>query len=364
MKRKKPNYKLRRNVAKIIIVLIILLPIIIINKTKILHAPIYLQNMKYSKLISSFFSANYTNDETKDILEKLKKEKIIDKVNTNYISALNDKGYNHNTINFVITNFSKTEMTKMLNKKYDKDFEEYITLDFFKYSKYNRYVSYQKDHPSLSLDDVVVRVELNLDKDPYEDATEEKNPNSLDALVNKHRHISKDYKPTDLVNMEDGYANNLYGVKEIRKETYEQFKKMVDAAKKDDIVFYAESAYRDYEYQDQLYEEYVNEFGQEKADTFAARAGYSEHQLGTTLDLANVWTIEEGDPEYEWIEKNGYKYGFIFRYKKSKEDITGFEAEGWHIRYVGVDAATIIHKKNITFDEYWLKYISNKKSSN
>ncbi len=359
-KRKKPNYKLRRNIAKVVIVILILLPILLINKTKILHAPVYLQNMKYTKMIDAFFNADYSTDETKDILEKLKKEKIIDKIDENYIAALSDKGYNHNTINFIILNMNKTEIAKMLNKKHDKDLEEYITIDLFDYSKYKRYVDYQKLNPKLSLDDIVTRVALNLDKDPYEDAVEEKDPNSLTALVNKHRYISKDYKPTDLVNMEDGYANNAFGVKEVRKETYEQFKKMVDDAKKENIVFYAESAYRDYEYQDELYNEFVLEYGQEKADTFAARAGFSEHQLGTTLDLANIWTIEEGDPEYKWIDKNGHKYGFIFRYKKKTEDITGYEAEGWHIRYVGVEAATIIHKKNITFDEYWIRYVNKK----
>ncbi len=359
-KRKKPNYKLRRNVAKVIIALLIILPIILINKTKIMHAPVYLENMKYSKIIDAFFNVNYDTNETRAIIEKLKKEKKIDKLDEDYIAALADKGYNHNTINFVILNMNKTEITKMLSKKYDQDFEEYITLDLFNYSKYSRYINYQKNNPTLSLDDVVTRVALNLDKDPYEDATEEKNPNSNTALVNKHRYISKDYKPTDLVNMEDGYANNTYGVKEVRKETYEHFKKMVDDAKKEDITFYAESAYRDYEYQDELYDEFVIEYGQDEADTFAARAGFSEHQLGTTLDLANIWTIEEGDPEYKWIDKNGYKYGFIFRYKKKTEDITGYEAEGWHIRYVGVEAATVIHKKNITFDEYWIKYVNKK----
>ena len=364
MKKKKPNYKLRRNVAKIVLVLIVLIPILILNRTKIAHAPIYLQNMKYSKVIDAFFNVKYDTDETKYIIEKLKNKKLIDKTNPGYIIELSDLGYNHNTINYMLLNFSKTDIAKTLNKKYDKDFEEYITLELFNYSNYDRYKKYQKSYPEISLDDVVTRVELNLDKDPYDEVSEEKNPDSVTALVNKHRYISNKYVPNDLVNMEDDYANNAYGIKEIRKETYEQFKKMVDDAKKEDIVFYAESAYRDYDYQKSLYDEYVNEYGQEKADTFAARAGFSEHQLGTTLDLANVWTLEEGDPEYKWIDKNGYKYGFIFRYKKKSEDVTGYEAEGWHIRYVGVEAATIIHKKGITFDEYWLKYVKNKKSSN
>lgn len=360
-KRKKPNYKLRRTVAKIIIVLIILIPIILINKDKLLHAPIYWEYRDYSKLVDSFFDSDYSTEEAKAILNKLKKNKIIKNISGDMVVELHKKGYSNNTINYIIVNLNKTEITKMLNKKYNRDFEEYVTIDFFEYKNYNRYVAYQKKNKDISLDDVVTRVELNVDLDPYEEVEEEKNPNSLTALVNKHRYIDKKYIPTDLVEMDNDYANNSYSVETIRKETYEQFKKMCDDARKEGINFYAESGYRTYDYQDEIYRSYVDNYGKEEADLYAAKPGYSEHQLGTTLDIANTWTIEEGDDEYKWIDKNGYKYGFIFRYKSSKENITGYKAEGWHIRYIGVEAATIIHKKNITFDEYWIKNVKNKK---
>ena len=109
MKKKKPNYKLRRDLAKLAIIIIIIIPIILINKTKIMHAPIYLNNMKYSKLITTFFNNGYDTDEVTDILDKLRKKKLIDKVNKDYIIELGNKGYNHNTINYVILNFNKTE---------------------------------------------------------------------------------------------------------------------------------------------------------------------------------------------------------------------------------------------------------------
>ncbi len=361
-KKKKPNYKLRRTVAKIILVLIILIPIFLINKDKILHAPIYWEYREYSKIVDSFFESEYSTEETKAILNKLQKKKILKNINGDMIIELHNKGYSNNTINYIIVNLNKTEISKMLNKKYNRDFEEYVTIDFFDYSKYDRYLSYQKENPTLSLNDVVTRIELNVDLEPYDVVEEEKNPNSLTALVNKHRYISKDYVPNDLVEMEDEYANNSSSVETIRKETYEQFKKMVDDARNEGINFYAESGYRTYDYQEEIYSNYVYNYGQEEADLYAAKPGYSEHQLGTTLDIANTWTIEEGDDEYKWIDKNGYKYGFIFRYKSSKEKITGYKAEGWHIRYVGVEAATIIHKKNITFDEYWIKYIKKNNS--
>ena len=330
--KKKPNYKLRRRVAKIVVVVVILLIILLINLNSIMRIPIYLEYNDHRDYVSAFFDSGYTNDETKEIMKELKKNDIFKKLDDDYIKALHNKGYKNKTINFILTHFTRLEITKMLNKDYNKD---------------------------LTLDQVVTRVELDLDKRAYDTPVEETDPNSLTALVNKHRFISKDYVPDDLVDMSDEYANNMFGVKSIRKETYEQFKKMADAARKEGIQFLAESGYRDYEYQDTIYLEYVNEYGEIRATEFAARAGHSEHQLGTTLDISNIYTIEEGDPEYNWIDKNGYKYGFIFRYKTKYEDITGYKAEGWHIRYVGVDVATDIHKKGISFDEYWLKYIKN-----
>lgn len=357
--KKKPNYKLRRTIAKIVLVFIVLLIIVIINFNRILRIPIYIEYSNKYSYVKTFFEIGYSNEETKEALDELNKNKVFDKINENYIIELHNKGYKNKTINFILINFTKLEITKLLNKEYNKDLEGFLDVKLFNYDHYERYLDYQSDYKDLSLDEIVTRVELNLDKRPYDSPEEEKDPNSLTALVNKHRYISKDYVPDDLVDMSDEYANNMFGVKTIRKETYEQFKKMADDARKEGITFLAESGYRDYEYQDTLYLEYINEYGEAKANEFAARAGFSEHQLGTTLDLSNIYTIEEGDKEYEWIDKNGYKYGFIFRYKTKFEDITGYKAEGWHIRYVGVETATAVHNKGISFDEYWLKYIKN-----
>lgn len=356
-RKKKPNYKLRRNIAKLLLIIIILIPICIINKTKIVNAPLYIHNREYTTLLNALFEVNYSKEEVESFITDLKKNKKITDSTDDYIIELNNKGYSHYTINYILLNLDKTEITKIINKKYSKDFEEYIKLPLFSYEKYSRYLKYQKENPDLSLEKVTIRIELDLDKENYEDTKEETDPNSYTALVNKHRYLSEDYEPDDLVEMSDDYANNNYRQMTIRKDVYEAFKTMVDDAKKQGIKFYAESAYRTYAFQENLYKEYVNSYGQAKADTFAARPGHSEHQLGTTLDLANTWTIKEGSKEYEWIDNNGHKYGFIFRYKEKDEKITGYEAESWHIRYVGIDAATYIHKHDITFDEYYAKFI-------
>ena len=101
--------------------------------------------------------------------------------------------------------------------------------------------------------------------------------------------------------------------------------------------------------------------GVEAADTYSARPGFSEHQLGYSIDLTNGESVpfEEfhNTKEYEWLKDNAYKYGFILRYPKDKEYITGYIFEPWHIRYVGYDIAKYIYENNITYEEYYAYFI-------
>ncbi|MBP3635723.1 MAG: M15 family metallopeptidase [Bacilli bacterium] len=363
-KRKKPNYKLRRDIAKAMLVVIILIPILIINKTKIFNFPLYISNIKYSGIIDSLFEANYKYSEAKNTLNYLKENKKISDDTKDYILKLNSKGYNKTTIDYLLRNLSDGELTEFLSKKYNKDYEEYIKLDLFDYSKFDRYLTYQKENKNLSIDDIVTRIELNLDKTYYEDSIEIKNPNDITILTNKYLEIPDDYEPKDLVDMSDDYANNMYGQLRLRKEAYEKFVEMCNASREDGVKFYAESAYRSYNHQNIIYKNYVHENGQEKADKYAAKPGFSEHELGLAIDLANIWTITTKGEEYAWLSKNAHKYGYIIRYKEEWEDITGYAAESWHIRYVGVETATKVRNKNIPYEEYYIKYIANKKKTN
>ena len=355
--KKKPNYKLRRIMALVILALLIIIPILIFNRANISHIPTKMKYSGYKDIVNSLYKVDLSNNEVRDMMDTLIKKKKANDIRTDYITSLKDKGYSKDTIIFVLKNLTKTEMTKLLNKKYDEDLEEYIKIDGFDYSKYDRYIAYQKKNPKVKKEDIVLRIELKIDLDNYDEVEEETDPDSLLALVNRHRYVSKDYEPSDLVEMDDKYSNNYFGVNKLRKEAYEHFKEMVDAANKEGIEFLADTAYRSYDTQESIYNNYAYEHTKKETDKYAARPGYSEHELGTAIDVSNVWYIEEGDEEYNWIKKNAWKYGFIMRYPKNKEDITKYAAEDWHIRYVGVKTATLIHNKGITLDEYWIKYV-------
>lgn len=112
------------------------------------------------------------------------------------------------------------------------------------------------------------------------------------------------------------------------------------------------SGYRSYDYQVQLYNNYVAAEGQEAADTYSARPGFSEHQTGLTFDIGQM-EYDYGDtPEGTWLHTHAHEYGFIIRYPRGKENITGYRYEPWHVRYVGVDVASEIYKRGITLEEY------------
>ena len=142
-------------------------------------------------------------------------------------------------------------------------------------------------------------------------------------------------------------------------EAAEAMGRMIAAAKLESFDLTAFSSYRSYEYQTQLYTNYVNRDGKAEADRYSARPGYSEHQTGLAFDVGEVgqedlWLTEKfGEtPAGKWLVKNAHKYGFILRYPKGKESITGFMYESWHFRYVGIDIAKDIHAKNVTLEEY------------
>lgn len=113
------------------------------------------------------------------------------------------------------------------------------------------------------------------------------------------------------------------------------------------------SGYRSYQYQTQLYNNYVNQHGEEEANTFSAKPGFSEHQTGLTFDLKDFNGQLVEDPiTSQWIKDNCAKYGFILRYPEGKEDITGYIYEPWHLRYVGEEVANQIMNNNTTLEQY------------
>lgn len=215
---------------------------------------------------------------------------------------------------------------------------------------YERYVSYKELNPDYSDDQIITYVNIGLDNEFYTNMEETDMSDGYLIICNKYHKLKDNYVP-DLVSLSG------YGGGQMERVAAEHFKEMSNAAKKDGISIYNVSGYRSFSTQQGLYESYVSRDGKEKADTYSARAGTSEHQTGLATDINNVSSSFENTSAFKWLIKNSYKYGFILRYPKGKEYITGYMYEPWHYRYVGVDVAKIIYEKNITYEEYYATYI-------
>ncbi|PGU46881.1 M15 family metallopeptidase [Bacillus cereus] len=181
---------------------------------------------------------------------------------------------------------------------------------------------------------------------------------SVQAVVNKEYGLPEDYKPEDLVvpNVPFSFSGTLEK-SYLRKEAAEALEKLFDIAKKEGIQLNAVSGFRSYDYQKNLYANNVKRKGQEHTDRFSAKPGHSEHQTGLTMDVSSKSANNEleltfaNTKEGKWLKENAYRAGFIIRYPKGKESITGYAYEPWHIRYVG-DIAESIYKKKLTLEEF------------
>ena len=231
-------------------------------------------------------------------------------------------------------------------------------LPYYKSNNIKRYQDYHKLNNNLSVSDVVTRVNLNLDLPYYTNTKEAKYLNTFYTLVNKYNYLRDDFVPNNLVEMTTPYSKEgIYLVEEARDNFY----KLVDKAKEEGLTIRAISAYRGYTYQKRLYDKYVEADGVNKADTYSARPGFSDHQTGLAIDVDNTTSSFENftnTKEYQWMLDNSYKYGFILRYPSGKESITTYQFESWHYRYVGLKLAKKIKASNLTFDEYFTRYLA------
>ncbi len=248
------------------------------------------------------------------------------------------------------------DKNEVINNKQDDKLKQlnYINkkIDYFDYSKIDRYIDYMNNNIDLNLYDVIKEVNMDLDNEYYENSNEVQDTDSLLILVNKYNYLSKDYEPSDLENISSNYA--LPDMK-LRKEAKESFEELSKKALKDNLKIIAMSSYRSYQYQVDLYNMYKNKDGVDIADRYSGRAGFSEHQTGLAVDVYNdklSYTNFEDTKEFEWMQKNAYKYGFILRFPKDKEKYTGYIYESWHYRYVGKNVAKEIKESGYCLEEY------------
>ena len=226
-------------------------------------------------------------------------------------------------------------------------------------------VALKKDDPKNKKLEVESAQSNVTEVDPKNEQTQEVELNITSAdsqyvLVNKKFGLEPvDYRPEDLVipkvNLTASDSNDEKSVRELITPNLEE---MLTAAKKVNLDLTMNSGFRSSKLQAFYFNNYVKQSGLEAAKRYSAEPGHSEHQTGLSFDLS--YTDRKcyldacfGDTEAGiWLAENAHGYGFILRYPKDKEEITGYQYEPWHFRFVGKDIATEIFDQKLSYEEY------------
>ncbi len=270
-----------------------------------------------------------------------------------YKEELLDLGYDIKDIDVISSKISNVDVKKyLLSEKYE-DISKFIASPYYKCENTSRYQKYYNEHKDYDTDNVVIYVEVGIDNEFYTNVNEITDYDKIDVLVNKYNKLPSNFEASDLVTLSKEYSSRGHKIKKVAAEA---LMKMIDAAKKEGIDLLVISGYRTESTQAGLYNNSVKRNGEEHALIYSAKPGYSEHQLGLAVDLNDTEERFDQTKEYKWLKANSYKYGFIERYPKGKEFITGYGYEPWHYRYLGVDLATKVFTENVTYEEYLVKH--------
>jgi len=221
-----------------------------------------------------------------------------------------------------------------------------------------RYEEYQENNPNVPFDTVIARVNVNIDKQPYEVIEPVPDPDKITVLVNKHFFLPDTWEPGDWADIGNGHK--------MRAEAAEQYIKMRDAMREDNLSLVTVIVFRSYATQRGHFSNAVARLGQASAEGGFARAGHSEHQTGLAVDVLHKGHDGglmmdmgfENSAQFRWLVENAHNYGFILRYPNGYRNVSGFMFEPWHWRYVGVPIATAMKDREIAlFEEFYGRYL-------
>lgn len=265
---------------------------------------------------------------------------------------LREIGYSKEDSVKITSILSEEDVSKVLNMEYQEKLIPIIENNYFIPKNLEKYLDFKNKNNDKNVEDIIAIVNVKQNNDWYENTTNTDISKGNAMLVNKFHSLTEDFDPGEIVKISVQYA---YDGHSTTNEVYEQYKKMWYAAKEENLTLIVNSSYRTYSEQEKTYKA--------SGDEYAARTGFSEHQTGLALDIVTYNTIGndfENKPEFTWLSNNAHLYGFILRFPKNKEYLTGFEYESWHYRYLGVDLATKVYESGLTYDEYYAYYCDYK----
>lgn len=361
----------------------------VINKLKIIGVVIVILLIAYgiyNKQITNLTELGYSRDASKKILFHKEKEYIIsikenktlnaalesdyykEKYLKNYakitycehanlvknINKLLDKGYSNSDVSIILTHGDDSDVSEFAKRDRVKYLEEFYEYPYAKIKYYDRYVQYSYE-TGEDEKTTVLHIGLNMDKKEYDDAINIKRFSYM-MLVNKYHYLSDDFIPIDLVEVPEDYRGSDAVL--ANSTALKSMIQLIEAANVEGLKPVIADCYRSHEDMVEIAEFYRKWYGDSYVDNYIAKPGYSEHQTGLSFDMASatVKTFSNSN-EYKWMVDNAHKYGFIARFTKRGESLTGYRAEAGHFRYVGKEAAEYIYKNRITFEEYYVSFL-------
>ena len=272
-----------------------------------------------------------------------------------------ENGYSEEDTKTIVEKLSNDKISSILETEKNDNIVNLVKEKYFLEKNLDRYLSYLEEEEDTSFSDVVAIVNVHADSRWYEEEFQVDTSLNELMMVNKFYTLDETYTPENLVTIPLTYAYGNEGDNQILDYAYEKFLDMWQAANDEGYYLMVNSSYRNYEEQQQTYDNLKNTVGERKADEIAARPGHSEHQTGLVVDMTSKnspYSNEFADSEeYKWLKEHAHEFGFIERYPEGKTYLTGYNPESWHWRYVGVEAATTMYEENITYDEYYAFYI-------
>ena len=312
----------------------------------------YILQMGENKTLNAAFeSDNYveSNLDSYSKIEYQNHKNIIKNIN-----LLIKKGYSNNDISNILKHGNDNDVSEFAKRDKIKYLEEFYSISYAKLRYYDKYLEYS-DKTGEDEETTVLHVNLGMDKEEYVDPIIV-SEFDVTMLINKYRKLEEDFIPEYLEDVPEAYAGN----KNLKasKLAIDAFIEMADAAKKDNLGIVINSAYRSYQDQIDIINDYRNLYGNNYVKRYVAEPGHSEHQTGLAFDIGSTSVnVFANSNEYKWMLENAHKYGFILRFPKKDESITGFRNEPWHYRFVGKKTATYIYENNLTLEEYYVMFL-------
>lgn len=304
----------------------------------------YVTSKPYSKTLEIMYQSADYEEQKKEQYAEIESFNV--KEFPQQVARLLRTGYTTGQINLI---FEKDIVDPLL-ERYVQDIDQYLEVPYFKVRWLDRYLkAFTGDY-----EDTVLLVNMNRDSGSEIIQIEENFKVNRELLVNGRHELGASFVPQDLVPISDCATSGYY----LDKEAEEHYVQMCRDLRKEGIPILANSAYRSYQDQQGVYQNYLKTYGQAYVDRYVAVPGFSEHQTGLAIDIKEdgISTFANSRA-FVWLKEHAAQYGFLLRYPKEAESLTGVSYEPWHYRYVGVDLAKKVKESGLIYDQYYAMYL-------